>query len=71
MNLSTEMLLVVAREFMRSMAQPVDRETAGRGLLSQEAVNAIWEQQKAQQQVHGVAGKQLEQLGGPVPMDVG
>ncbi|KAF6250426.1 DNA repair helicase [Scenedesmus sp. NREL 46B-D3] len=45
MNLSTDMLMVVAREFMRSMAQPVDRAVAGKGLLSQEAVNAIWMQQ--------------------------
>lgn len=49
MNLSTDMLLVVAREFMRSMAQPVDKEAAGKGLLSQAAVTAIWEEQQLQQ----------------------
>jgi hypothetical protein len=31
----------VAREFMRSMAQPYDRQGLGRSLLSQEAVNAL------------------------------
>jgi hypothetical protein len=50
MNLSTDMLLTVTREFMRSMAQPVDAAATQKGLLSQEAVNAIWEQQQAQQQ---------------------
>jgi DNA excision repair protein ERCC-2 len=65
MNLSTDMLMVVTREFMRSMAQPVDRAVAGKGLLSQEAVNAIWEQQQQQQ-------AKLAGLGGSsVPMEVG
>lgn len=59
MNLSTDMLLVVTREFMRTMAQPVDREAAGKGLLSQEAVNAIWEAQAA------AARQQQAQLEGP------
>ncbi|KAF8064487.1 hypothetical protein HT031_003286 [Scenedesmus sp. PABB004] len=48
MNLSTDMLLVVARAFMRAMAQPVDAAAARRGLLGQDAVDAIWEQQQAQ-----------------------
>jgi DNA excision repair protein ERCC-2 len=51
MNLSTDMLLVVTREFMRSMAQPVDAAATRKGLLSQDAVNAIWqEQQQTKQQ---------------------
>uniref|UniRef100_A0A383WM71 DNA 5'-3' helicase n=1 Tax=Tetradesmus obliquus TaxID=3088 RepID=A0A383WM71_TETOB len=64
MNLSTDMLMVVTREFMRSMAQPVDRAAAGKGLLSQEAVNAIWEQQRQQAKQAGLGG-------GSVPMEVG
>eukprot|EP00879_Flechtneria_rotunda_P022014 GHRR01023216.1.p1 GENE.GHRR01023216.1~~GHRR01023216.1.p1 ORF type:complete len:197 (+),score=72.66 GHRR01023216.1:427-1017(+) len=65
MNLSTDMLLVVTREFMRSMAQPVDQATAGKSLLSQEAVNAIWEQQQQQQRQQ----QKLQQL--VAPMDTG
>ena len=39
MNLSTDMLMTVAKEFMRSMAQPMD---SGQGsLLTEEAVNAM------------------------------
>jgi DNA excision repair protein ERCC-2 len=64
MNLSTDMLMVVTREFMRSMAQPVDRAAAGKGLLSQEAVNAIWEQQQQQAKQAGLGG-------GSRPMEVG
>lgn len=63
-NLSIEMLLTVTREFMRSMAQPVDAAATRRGLLSQEAVNAIWLEQQQQQQ----QSKQQQQA---VPMDVG
>jgi hypothetical protein len=49
---------------MRSMAQPVDRAAAGKGLLSQEAVNAIWEQQQQQAKQAGLGG-------GSRPMEVG
>lgn len=35
------MLLHVAREFMRSMAQPLDRAAVGRSLLSEAVVNAL------------------------------
>jgi hypothetical protein len=41
LNLSTDMLLCIAREFMRSMAQPYDRAAVGRSLLSEAAVNAL------------------------------
>ena len=41
LNLSTDMLLCIAREFMRSMAQPYDRSAAGRSLLSEATVNAL------------------------------
>ena len=41
LNLSTDMLLCIAREFMRAMAQPYDRGAAGRSLLTQAAVNAL------------------------------
>ncbi|KAL6748525.1 hypothetical protein V8C86DRAFT_1139607 [Haematococcus lacustris] len=41
LNLSTDMLLTVARDFMRGMAQPIDRAEVGRSLLSQEQVNAL------------------------------
>lgn len=66
MNLSTDMLLVVAREFMRSMAQPVDPAATRKGLLSQEAVNAIWQEQ---QQQH--SKQQLQQQQQPRPMEIG
>ena len=35
------MLLCIAREFMRSMAQPYDRAAVGRSLLSEATVNAL------------------------------
>ncbi|KAI3435700.1 hypothetical protein D9Q98_001758 [Chlorella vulgaris] len=41
LNLSTDMLLCIARDFMRSMAQPYDRAAVGRSLLSEAAVNAL------------------------------
>lgn len=41
LNLSTDMLLCIAREFMRAMAQPYDRTAAGRALLSEATVNAL------------------------------
>lgn len=63
MNLSTDMLLVVTREFMRSMAQPVDPAATRKGLLSQEALNAMWQEQQQQQ------GKQISQQA--APMEVG
>lgn len=39
LNLSTDMLMHVVREFMRSMAQPYDAGTIGKSLLSEEQVN--------------------------------
>ncbi|KAG1659685.1 hypothetical protein FOA52_004324 [Chlamydomonas sp. UWO 241] len=41
LNLSTDMLIHVARDFMRSMAQPIDSVAVGRSLLSAEVVNAL------------------------------
>ena len=41
LNLSTDMAVQIARSFMRSMAQPYDRGTAGQQLLDQAAVNAM------------------------------
>jgi len=41
LNLSTDMLMHVAREFMRSMAQPYDKGIVGKSLLSEAAVNAL------------------------------
>ncbi|KAK9823916.1 hypothetical protein WJX72_006337 [[Myrmecia] bisecta] len=41
LNLSTDMLLHVAREFMRSMAQPYDRMAVGKSLLTEEQANAM------------------------------
>jgi DNA excision repair protein ERCC-2 len=64
MNLSTDMMLTVTREFMRSMAQPVDPGATRKGLLSQEAVNAMWQEQQQRQE-----GKQQQQQA--APMDVG
>lgn len=41
LNLSADMLVHVAREFMRSMAQPYDRMAVGKGLLTEDAVNGM------------------------------
>jgi hypothetical protein len=41
------MLLVVARDFMRAMAQPYDRGAIGKSLLSAEAVEALEERHQA------------------------
>lgn len=41
LNLSTDMLLCIAREFMRGMAQPYDRNAVGKSLLSEPQVNAL------------------------------
>lgn len=41
LNLSTDMLLAVVREFMRSMAQPFDPMQIGQSLLTEEAVNGM------------------------------
>jgi DNA excision repair protein ERCC-2 len=41
LNLSTDMLLCIAREFMRGMAQPYDRNVLGKSLLSEAQVNAM------------------------------
>ncbi|CAG9460982.1 unnamed protein product [Pedinophyceae sp. YPF-701] len=41
MNLSTDMLVQVAREFMQEMAQPFDRGIVGKSLLSAEQVAAM------------------------------
>jgi DNA excision repair protein ERCC-2 len=47
LNLSTDMLLCIAREFMRGMAQPYDRGEVGKSLLTEEAVNAMASAAKA------------------------
>jgi DNA excision repair protein ERCC-2 len=41
LNLSTDMLLHIARDFMRSMAQPYDRMAVGRALLTEEQANTL------------------------------
>ncbi|KAG2438141.1 hypothetical protein HXX76_005750 [Chlamydomonas incerta] len=41
MNLSTDMMVHVAREFLRSMAQPYDRGAVGKSLLSEAALAAL------------------------------
>lgn len=41
MNLSTDMLMHVARDFMRAMGQAYDRGQVGKSLLTEEAVNAL------------------------------
>jgi len=41
LNLSTDMLVSITRDFMRSMAQPYDRGEVGKSLLSKEAVDAL------------------------------
>jgi DNA excision repair protein ERCC-2 len=58
LNLSTDMLLCVARDFMRAMAQPYDRAAQGRSLLSEAAVNAL-----------DTAAPPREPITGPKPMD--
>jgi DNA excision repair protein ERCC-2 len=65
MNLSTDMLLTVTREFMRAMAQPVDPAAVGRGLLSEEAVQAIWatQQEEAARAASAAAAAQPALLG--------
>jgi hypothetical protein len=49
------MLLVVARDFMRQMAQPYDRGTIGKSLLSGEAVDALEEARVAQKRAAAAA----------------
>ena len=41
LNLSADMLVHVAREFMRSMAQPYDKMAVGKSLLTEDAVNGM------------------------------
>lgn len=41
LNLSTDMLLHVARAFMRSMAQPYDVSDVGKSLLSQADMTSL------------------------------
>jgi len=41
LNLSTDMLVAIARDFMRGMAQPYERGEVGKSLLTEEAVNAL------------------------------
>lgn len=41
LNLSTDMLLHVAREFMRSMGQPFEKMDVGRSLLTEEQVHSM------------------------------
>lgn len=45
LNLSTDMLLHVARNFMRSMAQPTDASELGKSLLSECDINALAQNQ--------------------------
>lgn len=60
LNLSTDMLLHITREFMRAMAQPFDRGAEGRSLLSETAVNAL-----------DAARAAVAPLGTAAPMEVG
>ncbi|GAX84382.1 hypothetical protein CEUSTIGMA_g11804.t1 [Chlamydomonas eustigma] len=46
LNLSTDMMLHVARDFMRNMAQPLDRAAMGKSLLSEQAIAALNEAQE-------------------------
>ncbi len=81
MSLSTDMLMTVTREFMRSMAQPYDRLQIGKALLSADAVNALDEawrgSQQGQQQQQGQGQQQLGGVqrpliqAGPRAMEVG
>ncbi|KAF5843023.1 DNA repair helicase [Dunaliella salina] len=48
LNLSTDMLLTVTREFMRNMAQPFDQASVGRSLLSEAQLNALHQASMAQ-----------------------
>ena len=41
LNLSTDMLMHIAREFMRSMAQPYDGLAIGKSLLTEAQANAL------------------------------
>ena len=41
LNLSTSMLMHIARSFMRSMAQPYDRNAVGKSLLTAAQANAL------------------------------
>jgi DNA excision repair protein ERCC-2 len=41
LNLSTDMLVAIAREFMRTMAQPVEKGLEAGSLLTEAAVNAL------------------------------
>eukprot|EP00798_Chlamydomonas_sp_ICE-L_P026870 gene26870-4478_t len=41
LNLSSDMMVHVAREFMRGMAQPYERAVIGKALLTEEAVNLL------------------------------
>lgn len=41
LNLSTSMLMHIARSFMRSMAQPYDRLAVGKSLLTAAQANAL------------------------------
>ena len=54
LNLTTDMLLTVAREFMRNMAQPFDRGAVGKSLLSEEILEEMARQ--AGGGGHGAAG---------------
>ena len=60
LNLSTDMLVAIARDFMRSMAQPYDKMAVGKSLLTLEAVEAL---EKARMPVAGSGGGDLMQLG--------
>lgn len=41
LNLSTDMLMHIAREFMRAMAQPYDGLAIGKSLLTEAQANAM------------------------------
>jgi hypothetical protein len=58
LSLTTDMLLTVARTFMRQMAQPYDPGSVGKSLLSQDILEAMAAQQQQQQQGMGLAGRQ-------------
>ncbi|KAI8463211.1 MAG: hypothetical protein J3K34DRAFT_496282 [Monoraphidium minutum] len=55
LNLSTDMLLVVTRDFMRAMAQPYDRGAIGKSLFSLEQVEALEEARQGRKRAAAAA----------------
>jgi len=53
------MLLIVARDFMRAMAQPYDRGAIGKSLFSAEQVEAIEEQRQGDKRAAAAAERKL------------